>query len=267
MAVIGMITDSHYNRQIQYGSRYCPDSLVKLQAALAVFRTAGVDLVINLGDSLDCHGLMHLDEDSLADLQELLASASVPVYSVMGNHDLELLDKAHFCRAFALPSLFPLSFNHGNCHIILLDAAFSEDGQDTCGPQWDWRDSWIPAEQIAWLQADLAASTHPFNLVCVHQNLDIRATEGPEDPHCIRNAAAVRTVLQDSGRRIIVLQGHYHPGMRQLQQGIPYLTLRAMCEGSGLENNAFAILRTGDDGTACFTGYAQQDSLVVFDDC
>ena len=64
-------------------------------------------------------------------------------------------------------------------------------------------------------------------IVLCHQNLDARAG----DPHVIKNAAAVREIMERSGKVLAVLQGHCHSGCRSEQNGIPYYTFRALCEG------------------------------------
>ena len=260
---IGLVTDIHYHRQIRYGNRHCPDSLTKLKAPLLVFREQKVDLIANLGDSIDCHGCDTADTDSLADLQRVLATAPCPIVSVMGNHDLEGMDKRQFRQAFGLSGRYPGERIFKDCRLLLLDANFSAAGQDTCGTHWDWRESFLLPSAIAWLARQLAESRQSLNLVLVHQNLHDRLAAGRDDPHVICNAEAVRQVMEGSGRRIIVLQGHNHAGGRQDLNGIVYLTLRAMCEGPGLANNAFAILDTDSDGSADLIGFGSQTDETI----
>lgn len=263
MIKIGIVTDIHYNRQVQYGSRYLPDSLPKLAQALTHFAHEKVDFCLNLGDSIDCRGLAGLDEISLAHLQRLLAGFDLPFFHLSGNHDLEWLSKADFTRAFAQKSAAPISFDLAGLHLILLDAGFSETGQATEGLAWDWRDTYLPRQQLDWLEQDLLEADQPLVLVCVHQNLDERLTaDGQLDPHCVRNAGQVRQILQKSPKQIIVLQGHYHPGFYQQQAGIDYVTFAAMCEGPGLTNNAYAILTLTND-IVSIKGYGAQASYEL----
>ena len=263
MIKIGIVTDIHYNKQVQYGSRYLPDSLPKLAEALIHFTREKVDFCLNLGDSIDCRGLAGLDEISLARLQRLLAGFALPFFHLAGNHDLEWLTKEEFARSFAQKESAPASFDLAGLHLILLDAGFSQAGEETHGLAWDWRETYLPQQQLDWLEKDLAGTDQPLVLVCVHQNLDERLTEdGQLDPHCVRNAAQVRQILEKSHKKIIVLQGHYHPGFYQKQNGIDYVTFAAMCEGPGLVNNSYAILTISDDEISV-SGFGAQASYSL----
>ncbi|MFW5693477.1 MAG: metallophosphoesterase family protein, partial [Thermoguttaceae bacterium] len=93
----------------------------------------------------------------------------------------------------------------------------------------------IPAAQIDWLRRDLTGAGKP-TIVFLHQLLD------GEGAVYVNNAAAVRKVLEASGNTLAVFQGHHHAGGYRQIEGIHYCTLRAMVEGAGLENNAYAIV-------------------------
>ena len=64
----------------------------------------------------------------------------------------------------------------------------------------------------------------------IHENPD----PDVQKDHIIRNAGAVREILEASGNVKLVLQGHYHPGAEHIVGGIPYLTVPALCEGENL---------------------------------
>ena len=70
-------------------------------------------------------------------------------------------------------------------------------------------------------------------IVCIHENLDPNV----EAHHIVKNADYVRSII--NGRAELVLQGHFHPGGENTVDGIPYITLPAMCEG---EENSYRIL-------------------------
>ncbi|MFN9913344.1 MAG: metallophosphoesterase family protein, partial [Pirellulaceae bacterium] len=101
------------------------------------------------------------------------------------------------------------------------------------------------------VQADLRA-TAKKTIVFAHQRLDLAGK------HAVRNAAAVREVLEASGKVLAVLQGHSHGNDYQEIHGIHYCTLVAMVEGSGPENNGYAVMDILADQTICIHGYRQQ---------
>ena len=73
--------------------------------------------------------------------------------------------------------------------------------------KWTWTDANIPPEQLAWLGRELAAAKDHAVVFC-HQRLDPSA----ERHHLMKNAAAVRAVLEKSGKVRAVLTGHEHTG-------------------------------------------------------
>ena len=58
----------------------------------------------------------------------------------------------------------------------------------------------------------------------------------------MKNAPAIRAVLEASGKVLAVFQGHSHKNDLNEINGIHYCTLVAMVEGSGEKNNGYALL-------------------------
>ena len=79
----------------------------------------------------------------------------------------------------------------------------------------------------------------------------------------VNNAAAVRKILEQSGKTLVVFQGHKHTGDYRRIAGIHYYTLKAAVEGSGEENNAYAIVEIDRHGQITIDGYrkANEKSL------
>ena len=88
--------------------------------------------------------------------------------------------------------------------------------------------------QIEWLEVALARSNKPV-IVFVHQRLD-----GAGD-YYVRNAAQVRTLLENSGRVSSVFQGHYHAGDYKELNGIHYYTLASVL-GEANEEVSYAVV-------------------------
>ena len=58
---------------------------------------------------------------------------------------------------------------------------------------------------------------------------------------------------------LAVFQGHNHGGGYRRIGGIDYFTMRAMVEGPGLKNNAFALATVSDAGVR-IRGFVKQPS-------
>ena len=76
----------------------------------------------------------------------------------------------------------------------------------------------------------------------------------------MKNATAVRALLEQSKKVLAVFQGHRHEGGYSHINGIHYYTLKAVIEGSGAENSAYAIVEADDRFNLTVTGYRRADS-------
>jgi len=140
------------------------------------------------------------------------------------------------------------SFDSKGFHFVVLDANYRGDGAEYDHGNFDWTDANIPQQQLTWLSKDLARARGPV-IVFVHQFL---AGAGS---HRIKNAEEVRSILESSGKVAAVFQGHKHDGDYSEIESIHYYTLKAVVEGSGSENNSYAIVDIQADSGITITGY------------
>ena len=257
---IGMVADLHY-APITVGNRYCSESLTKLQAAVEVLRTRELDLVICLGDVIDKSETIEAEVACIREVTGALSALRAEKHVVLGNHDVSELSKAQFVDAWGAEASH-YSFDCNGVHIVILDSNFNPDGSSFAPGNFHWADAWIGEEQLCWLDKDLASAGETPTLVFCHANLDHRVrASGEINGHIFRDAVKVRAVLEAAGNVKAVVQGHDHGGHQAVINGIPYLILRAMVEGSGLEQNAFAILSLLTNGEVVLEGFGQQPSV------
>ncbi|NKB68193.1 MAG: hypothetical protein GKR89_14120 [Candidatus Latescibacteria bacterium] len=250
----GLFADAHY-AQLVYGDRHCSDSLEKLGVAIQVFQRDEVDFVVCLGDLIDKAEDKATELGYLAAMQQVLARYPGDCHYLLGNHDVATLTKAEYLARCGGRAYYV--FIRGGIRFVVLDGNCHADGSDFNAGDFAWDQAWIGAAQLDWLAGQLRRGEEPVIILC-HENLDDRSEAGVPDPHVLRNAAQVRDVLEQSGRVRAVFQGHYHPGLQRLVNGIPYIGLRAMVVGPGLGNNAFAVVEVGADGRICGRGFGQQ---------
>jgi predicted phosphodiesterase len=250
----GIVTDSHYADSAPRGNRYFRESVSKMQECVELMNQMNVDFLIELGDFKD-HDIPPNKINSLLYLQtieNLFQQFKGPKYHVIGNHDLEGISKEDFLK-IADNSKIPAnstfySFDLNGMHFIVLDANFRSDGTDYRNGNFDWRDTNIPSAEVDWLKMDLEATGKPV-VAFIHQQLDC------EGDLCVNNAEEVRSILDNSSKAIAVFQGHNHKGHYSQIKGIHYYTLKAMVDGSGDENNAYAIVQVFNDGSITISGY------------
>jgi len=94
-------------------------------------------------------------------------------------------------------------------------------------------------------------------IVFAHQRLDESA------PHSVKNAPAVRAVLEKSGKVLAVFQSHSHKNDYQQIAGIHYCTLVAMVEGSGIENSGYTMLDVMPDHSLRLHGFRRQANREI----
>ena len=233
---IGIFTDSHYCRaDCINGNRRPALSLGKIREAMEAFQAAGVDACFCLGGLTD-HDAGDTRESILSCLKEemaLIRSYGIPFYLVPGNHDYLMLS-AEELMAEVGGDIPPYTVTLGGYTFVVLDANYRSSmvRYDIAGV--DWTDANLPPDQVAYLEAALEQAQGDC-VVLVHENLDPTV----ERHHIIKNAEAVRGIIARSGKVKAVWQGHYHWGSEQVIDGIPYLTLAAMCEG---EDNVYRFI-------------------------
>ena len=249
----GIATDPHYTERI-YGTRYCNQSLDKLAECVELMNKQEVDFLVELGDFKDQDD-PPVEVNTLSYLQSIEAvfrQSRGPTYHVLGNHDLDSISKSQFLSHIKNTNIaFELSyyaFDVNGLHFVVLDANFTSSGIDYDHGNFNWTDANIPAVELQWLEQDLARAEGPAILL-IHQLLDGAGS------HYVNNAADVRKILEASGKVMAVFQGHYHAGSYHEIQGIHYYTLKAMVEGSGVQNNAYAIVEVHADRSITVSAY------------
>ena len=229
---IGVFTDPHYCKADLLCKTRRPNlSLSKIRTAMDAFVEAKVDFCVCLGDLTDHNHEDDTHETVLGYFQEVMAlvrSYDIPFYFTPGNHDYHMLSGEELSLGVGLP-MPPYTVDAATCRCIFLDGNYRSDMQrfDVGGTK--WTDSNLPPEQIDYLYRQLRSATTPC-VVLIHENLDPNL----EQRHIVKNAEDVRRVIANSGKVILVLQGHYHKGGDNIVDGIRYLTLPAMCEGESV---------------------------------
>ncbi|HEY9487575.1 MAG TPA: metallophosphoesterase [Chryseosolibacter sp.] len=265
----GIITDPHYADRPPLNNRYYRDSLAKVSECVELMNEQNVDFLIELGDLKD-QGVSPKESetlDFLSTIEKVFQRFNGPLYHVLGNHDHDSISKQQFLDSISNHGFQKArnyySFNKNRFHFVVLDANFMADGKPYDHGNFDWRDAHIPDEQLAWLRKDLKINNTKPTVVFVHQQLDSIAFEPKHRVHCPSNADAVRGILEEAGNVMAVFQGHFHDGSLNTVNDIYYYTLKAVVEGSGLDNNNYAIVEIDDDQIIRIKGFRKTKSDIL----
>ncbi|MEP6670739.1 MAG: metallophosphoesterase [Chthoniobacter sp.] len=250
---IGLVTDLHYGDKPAAGTRFYRETLGKLAEAVARFNAESPAFVVELGDLIDKAATVEQEIGWLDTIEKVFAGTKAARHYVLGNHCVATLTKEEFAAHTAAARTAHYAFDSGEFHFVILDACFTSAGEPYQRDNFDWKDANIPADQLEWLRADLAATTRTV-IIFAHQRLDIHP------PHSVRNAAAVREILEQSSKVLAVFQGHSHANDYQQIAGIHYCTLVAMIEGTGLESSGYAMLEVMADGSLRLQGFRRQEN-------
>lgn len=250
---IAVFTDPHYADREPLGSRHYRDSDEKLAEFVKAITEARPDFAICLGDFVDKGRTVAEEMAYLKHIDAVYRKLDHPRHYALGNHDLATLTKAQFLKAVGMPAAH-YAFDAGPFHCIVLDANYTEDFTPYGAGNFHWTDTWVPPDEQKWLAADLK-QTQRKTLVFLHQCLD-----DDRGAHGVKNGRDVRAILEASGKVLAVFNGHNHRGAYREINGIHYFTLRAMVEGPGLDNNAFALIRVAADGAIGLRGFGKQEA-------
>ena len=247
---VGLVTDLHYADRVPAGSRHYRETLVKLAEAAERYRTDKPDFVVELGDFIDAADSVKAELGYLKRVNRSFSAISKNRHYVLGNHCVYTLTKQEFLDGVEQKRSY-YSFDNAGIHFVVLDACFRSDGKPYGRKNFKWTDPNLPDKQVEWLQADLKTAKGK-TIVFVHQRLDVRSNHG------VKNAPAVRKVLQESGKVLAVFQGHNHVNDHKIINGIHYCTLVAMVEGSGAKNSGYSTMDVLENGSILINGYRKQ---------
>lgn len=250
----GMFTDPHSADAPPNGTRFYRESIAKMTECVTRMYAEKVDFLIELGDFKDqdrtpteVSTLRYLDA-----VEAAFGRFRGPRYHVLGNHDMDSISKEQFLSRVENTGIARdrsyYSFEKKGLHVVVLDANFTSAGAGYNRGNFDWKDASVPGEELEWLARDLASTSKP-SIMFVHQQLD----DGGD--HLVRNAGEVRRTLEAGGNVLAVFQGHNHAGDYRLINRIHYYTLKAMIEGSGEENNSYAVVDVLGNNDIVVTGY------------
>jgi len=280
-ARFGIVTDLHYANR-QYSTRYCSESLDKLTECVELMNKQEVNFLVELGDFKDQDD-PPVEANTITYLQAaeaVLRKFNGSIYHVLGNHDMDSISKAQFLANVVNTGIAPeasyYSFDLNGLHFVVLDGNFTSAGAAYDHGNFTWTDAIIPQAELDWLKQDLASANGPV-IVFTHQLLDGTGS------YYVGNAAGVRQILEASGKVMAVFQGHHHTGAYNQIRGIHYYTLKAVVEGSGAQNNAYAIVEVHPDRSITVSAYRKAvrkefparcsiadlngDCVVDFQDC
>ena len=242
----GLCTDSHFAEKEPLDDKQYADALLKMEEFVKTANSLSLDFVIHLGDFKDEDPEPRTERtlDYLRRMEEVFSGYRGRRFHCLGNHDLDSITKAQFLAQVENSGLENdrgyYSFVLNSLRFLVLDANFDANGRDHFFREGgDWQDPVMPPEEIEWLEAELASSEHPCLIFC-HHPLFAYVKNGHS--YHVSNYPEVRKVLESSGKVLAVFNGHMHEEMFHEINGILYMAMNSMLEGTFVQRNCFYVV-------------------------
>lgn len=199
-----------------------PDRPEALRTITGVAEKKKADFLIDLGDLS-----FPLPQNRV--IREILDSAKMPIYHVLGNHDMDRTDKQAYMDFFGMtaPNYY---FDKGNFRFIVLDTNYFLDKEGTEHPYANGNYYGAPVldhvggEQVEWLRG-LLADRSKIVMIFSHAPLNDKY-DGVAQYMGIHR---IITQARDNGTRIAaVVGGHNHSDSHFLIDGINYLQMNSV---------------------------------------
>lgn len=224
---LGFVTDLHFGPAASYDGKLRKLTHHAAELTKGVVRAMNTelrpDLLINLGDDIE-------DESRDADLarytecQGILRTANMELVNVAGNHDVIHLNRDDLNRVWRREGPLFYSFDRKGYHLVVLHTLERKD-----------TDVRIPEAQLTWLREDLSRTALPVIVLMHHPAGEQDLSDSfwfHRAPHLalVKERAALRTILEESGKVRVVFNGHVHRNYLDVIRGIPYVTIQSLIE-------------------------------------
>lgn len=222
MVRIGLISDIHLgpDRETRRGTQ----AGRLLEAFLEDMARFGPACVVDLGDRI-MEVDVPTDRRHTIQVRDLLRRVEVPVFHLMGNHDVAHVPKADVCELLGLAGPYQ-SVSIGGHTCLFLDST------DPVVGAYGGR---ISERQLKWLETELMRARQPVLVFCHHPLDDQPIANNPlfrahPEWYAVDNRRAVRDVLARSGKVKAVITGHVHWNRAVCLAGIPFFTIQGLVE-------------------------------------
>ena len=208
------------------------------------------EFVVHLGDFIEDVNDRQTDIKYFRRMVELLSGLKMPLYGLIGNHDVRTLQTEEIAKLLGHERMY-YSFNKKDYHFVVLSFQMVGDHTRVLS---DIR-AIVPKEQLEWLKRDLADTAKP-TVIFMHYGLaddDMVGNfwfESSPQHALLGNREEVRKILEESGKVRGVITAHQHWNRMFVHNNIPYFTVTSLVENfnnDGLPAEAYSIVNLDRD--------------------
>jgi len=260
--LFGVFNDVHASDQCNNPSsnRYCSEWETKLDLVISKFNgmlCKGFDFSVSNGDFTDEEGCgnacAETKDQVIATLQAQVSKINNLIakhHYCLGNHELFKLTKDEFMSYVGMEDKYYYVDVGSSFRIIILDAQYDPATNEDRGAE-NYSVGHIPPSERDWLENE-ALNTSRRCIVFCHQLLC--AGGDFSSNYYVDNAEEIRSILENAGNVIAVINAHLHQNYYEVTNGIPYFVTEAHVDSSGLSKASYASFWAFDNGAIGMLG-------------
>lgn len=208
------------------------------------------EFVVHLGDFIEDVNDRETDIKYFKRVVGLLSQLQMPLYSLIGNHDVRTLSRQEIADMVGHEKMH-YSFDKNGYHFVVLSFEMTGNHTEILSDI----SAVVPGEQIEWLKNDLSKARNPA-VVFLHYGLAEDDMVGnfwfESNPHhaLLGNRDEVRKILEESEKVRAVITAHQHWNRMFVHNGIPYFTVTSLVENfnnDGVPAEAYSIIELDED--------------------
>ena len=219
------------------------------------------DLAVNLGDLIQDANDHDTDIEALGFMFDKLDRMGCPCYSILGNHDLKMMDSVREVEEI-MGYKSSYSFDTDGYHLVFLTTEVRPELGISRGGC--YKAHYLSEETLEWLREDLGANSLP-TVVFTHYGL----AENPEiDDECMfmKNRADLKKILREDGSILAVFSAHLHISDVIDEDGVRYYVIGSMIADPTASDNPsgdYVIIELEDGKISVTDHKIKKDELVI----
>ncbi|MBO5060281.1 MAG: metallophosphoesterase [Clostridia bacterium] len=178
------------------------------------------------------------DIESLTYMFEKLKEIKCPCYSILGNHDLKMMDSVKEVEEIMGYDSSTYSVDAEGFHLVFLTTEIRPElglARGGC-----YKAHYLSEQSIAWLKSDLENNQLPC-LIFTHYAL---ADDDEINDECMfmKNRADVKEIIKNNKNILAVFSGHTHRTKRYVEDGVIYYVLGSLIgchEANGVPDGVY----------------------------
>ena len=206
-----------------------------------------VSLVVNLGDIIQDTNNKELDIECLDYMFDYLKKFNCPCYSLLGNHDLKMMDSREEVEKIMRCETSRFSVDVDGFHLVFLTTdVMPELGIKRGG---SYKTQILSAQGVEWLKNDLENNSLPcliFTHFPIAENEDVQ-----DECMFLKNRDEVKEFICNDKNIRAVFSGHQHRPKVLEENGLKHYIVGSPTtsfEGDGVPMGVFSVIETsGDD--------------------